>query len=55
MQYGHIYTAFCIIIKLKVMIWKLHTIKNFNVRTFNVNIVNIVMYCIVLGQSWLLK
>ena len=35
MQYGHIYTVFCIIIKLKVMFWKLYTRKYFNVGTFN--------------------
>ena len=36
MQYRHIYTAFCIIIKLEVMFWKLYTRINFNVGTFNV-------------------
>ena len=38
MQYGHVhvYTAFCIIIKLKVMFWKLYTRIDFNVGTFNV-------------------
>ena len=35
MQYGHIYTAFYIIIKLKVMFWKLYTRIDFNVGTFN--------------------
>ena len=34
MQYGHVYTAFCIIIKLKVMFWKLYTRIDFNVGTF---------------------
>ena len=34
MQYSHIYTAFCIIIKLKVMFWKLYTRIYFNVGTF---------------------
>ena len=36
MQYGHVYTAFCIIIKLKVMFWKLYTRIDFNVGTFKV-------------------
>ena len=35
MQYGHIYVAICIIIKLKVMFWKLYTRIYFNVETFN--------------------
>ena len=35
MQYGHIYAAICIIIKLKVMFWKLYTRIDFNVGTFN--------------------
>ena len=34
MQYGHVYTAFCIIIKLNVMFWKLYTRIDFNVGTF---------------------
>ena len=34
MQYGQVYTAFCIIIKLKVMFWKLYTRIEFNVGTF---------------------
>ena len=38
MQYGHIYTAFCIIIKLKVMFWKLYTRIYFNVRTFKLDL-----------------
>ena len=36
MQYGHVYTAFCIIIKLKVMFWKLYTRIDFNVGTFKI-------------------
>ena len=40
MQYGHVYTAFCIIIKLKVMFWKLYTRIDFNVGTFNTFPVN---------------
>ena len=36
MQYGHIYTTFCIIIKLKVMFWKLYTRIYFDVRTFKI-------------------
>ena len=35
MQYGHIYAAICIMIKLKVMFWKLYTSIDFNVGTFN--------------------
>ena len=35
MQYGHIYAAICIMIKLKVMFWKLYTRIYFNVGTFN--------------------
>ena len=38
MQYGHIYAAFCIIIKLKVMFWKLYTRIDFNVGTFNLTL-----------------
>ena len=38
MQYGHIYAAICIMIKLKVMFWKLYTRIYFNVGTFNINI-----------------
>ena len=34
MQYGHIYAAICIMIKLKVMFWKLYTRIYFNVGTF---------------------
>ena len=34
MQYDHIYAAICIIIKLKVMFWKLYTRIYFNVGTF---------------------
>ena len=34
MQYGHVNTAFCIIIKLKVMFWKLYTRIDFKVGTF---------------------
>ena len=34
-QYDHIYAAICIIIKLKVMFWKLYTRIYFNVGTFN--------------------
>ena len=34
MQYGHIYVAICIMIKLKVMFWKLYTRIYFNVGTF---------------------
>ena len=37
MQYGHIYVAICIIIKLKVMFWKLYTRIYFNVVTFKPN------------------
>ena len=33
MQYGHIYAAICIMIKLKVMFWKLYTRIYFNVGT----------------------
>ena len=36
MQYGHIYSASCIMIKLKVMFWKLYTRIYFNVGTFNI-------------------
>ena len=36
MQYGHVYTAICIIIKLKVMFWKLYTRIDFNVGTFKI-------------------
>ena len=35
MQYDHIYAAICIMIKLKVMFWKLYTRIYFNVGTFN--------------------
>ena len=35
MQYGHIYAAICIMIKLKVMFWKLYTRVYFNEGTFN--------------------
>ena len=38
MQYGHIYAAICIIIKLKVMFWKLYTRIYYNVGTFNADI-----------------
>ena len=38
MHYGHIYTAFCIIIKLKVMFWKLDTRIYFNVGTFKLKV-----------------
>ena len=34
MQYDHIYAAICIMIKLKVMFWKLYTRIYFNVGTF---------------------
>ena len=34
-QYVHIYAAICIMIKLKVMFWKLYTRIYFNVGTFN--------------------
>ena len=36
MQYGHIYAVICIMIKLKVMFWKLYTRIYFNVGTFKV-------------------
>ena len=35
-QYVHIYAAICIMIKLKVMFWKLYTRIYFNVGTFNI-------------------
>ena len=35
MQYDHIYAAICIMIKLKVMFWKLYTRIYFKVGTFN--------------------
>ena len=41
MQYGHVYTAFCIIIKLNVMFWKLYTRIDFNVGTFKIEIIHI--------------
>ena len=44
MQYCHIYTAFCIIIKLKVMFWKLYTRIYFNVRTFKLPFVKSAKY-----------
>ena len=34
MQYGNIYAAICIIIKLKVMFWKLYIRIYYNVGTF---------------------
>ena len=36
MQYDHIYAAICIIIKLKVMFWKLYTRIYIDVGTFKV-------------------
>ena len=42
MHYRHIYTAFCIIIKLKVMFWKLYTRIYFNVGTFNPRIADVI-------------
>ena len=36
MQYGHIYASICIIIKLKIMFWKLYTRIYFNIGTFNI-------------------
>ena len=36
MHYRHIYTVFCIIIKQKVMFWKLYTRTYFNVGTFKI-------------------
>ena len=38
MHYRHIYTAFCIIIKLKVMFWKLYTRIYFNVGTLKLSL-----------------
>ena len=38
MHYRHIYTAFCIIIKLKVMFWKLYTRIYFNVGTLSIKL-----------------
>ena len=37
-QYDHIYAAICVIIKLKVMFWKLYNRIYFNVETFKVGI-----------------
>ena len=34
MQYGHRYAVFCLMIKLKVMFWKLYTRIYFNVGPF---------------------
>ena len=37
MQYGHIYAAICIMIKLQVMFWKLYTRIYFNIGTFKLD------------------